>query len=369
MTPTIRFLSQYLRPNPHAVEVRDTTYERGAETLPARIYRPAGQRGPLPTWIVLHGLTWHGPAHPSLDRFARAVAASGSTVFIPEIPEWRRLRVAPGVTGPSVHAAIDAVCRMGVADPRRIAVLGFSFGATQILTAAAADPTLAARLRAIAAWGGYCDLHRLFHFGVTGEYEHEGVVHRTVPDPYGAWIMGSNYLTLVPGLEDHDDIADALARLASESGRRGIFAGDPVYDDVKRELRATLSPSHREVFDLLAPVSGATPDPTNAKWLARALADAALSADPLLDPNPLLPRVPIRTLLAHGRDDRLVPFTETLRLGAAIPDQCRDSLTVTSLFAHSGLNTAALGPIGLGREAARFARLLQRLLALVRSPE
>ncbi len=363
MIKTIRFLNQYLRPSPHAVELRDTTYERRGEALPARLYLPAGRRGPLPTWIVLHGLTWHGPAHPSLDRFVRAVAASGSAVLVPEIPEWRRLRVAPAVTGPSVHAAIDAVCGMGVADPSRIVVLGFSFGATQILAAVAADPTLAPRLRAVAAWGGYCDLRRLFHFGFTGEYEYDGVLHRTEPDPYGAWVMGSNYLTHVPGLEDHDDVARALARLADESGRRGTFAGDPVYDELKRELRTALAPSHREVFDLVARFGGAALDQARGEQLAQALADAALAVDPLLDPGPHLPRLPIRTLLAHGRDDRLVPFTETLHLGAAIPDQLRDGPTITSLFAHSGRNTA-LGPFGVGREAARFVHLLQRLLAL-----
>src|SRR5690606_9493858 len=193
---------------------------------------------------------------------------------------------------------------------------------------------VAARLRAIAAWGGYCDLHRLFHFGFTGEYEYDGVIHRTEPDPYGAWVMGANYLTHVPGLEDHDDVAHALARLADESGRRGIFAGDPIYDDFKRELRAKLPGSRHEVFDLLAPLTGAKPDSGQGEWLAQALAEAALAVDPLLDPGPLLPTLPVRTLLAHGRDDRLVPFTETLRLGALVPDQCRDSLTVTSLFAH-----------------------------------
>ncbi len=99
-----------------------------------------------------------------------------------------------------------------------------------------------------------------------------------------------------------------------------------------------------------------------------ALAEAAIRVDPLIEPGPLLPRLGVRTLLAHGRDDRLVPFTETLRLGQAIPRHCRDSLTVTSLFAHSALNAGPRGPIGLGREAVRFIRLLHRLLGFVAAP-
>lgn len=365
MPSTTRFLREYLRPGSGDVDVVETTYTRGDETLPALLYRPAGAPRPRPTWIVLHGLTWHGPGHPSLDRFVRAVAASGAAVMIPEIPEWRRLRVAPGVTGPSVRAAAKRVLDLEVADPDRIALLGFSFGATQALVAAATDAELARRLRAIAAWGGYYELKALFHFGFCGEYSHGGRSYRTRPDPYGAWIMGANYLTRVPGYADHEAVARALARLADESGRRGAFAGDPVYDPLKRALRAPIPASQLPVFDIFAPPAGQPPPhPELATWMSTALAEAAARTDPLLEPAPLLSGLSVPTLLAHGRDDRLVPFTESLRLAGAIPAALRRSLTVTSLFAHSGINARALGPLGLVRETARFVRLLRRLLRL-----
>lgn len=365
MNATIRFLREYIRPRSRGVEVVETTYVRDGGELPARLYRPAGVARPLPTWIVLHGLTWHGRGHPSLDRFARAVAAGGSAVFVPEIPEWSRLRVAPGVTGPTLLAAADAVLGGRIALAGRIAALGFSFGATQALAAASTAPALAGRLRAIAAWGGYCDLRNVFRFGFTGEYEYGGVRYTARPDPYGGWIMGANYLTRIPGLEDHEDVASALARLAEESGRRGVYAADAVYDPYKRELRAALPAGRRPVFDAFAPPAGERPpDPELAGWLTDALAAAAVRADPLLDPGPRLARLGVRTLLAHGRDDRLVPFTETLRLGEAIPRAYRHGMTITALFAHSGRTARPRGPIGLGREAVRFIGLLHRLLAL-----
>lgn len=369
MSTTLRFLREYVRPRTDAVEIHELRYDREGEPLTARLYRPAGRRGSLPTWIMLHGLTWHGAAHPSLHRFARAVSAAGAAVLVPDVPEWRRLEVAPAVTAPSLSGAIDAACEAGITAPGRVAALGFSFGATQLLAATAADPALAERLYAIAAWGGYCDLRRLFRFGFSGEYEHDGVRYRAQPDPYGAWIMGANFLTRIPGYASHDDVADALARLAHESGRRGIFAGDAAYDPLKRELRRMLPPDRRPIFDAFAPVTGhAVPDPELAAWLTEALADAAAGAEPLLDPASLLSRLDVRTLLAHGREDRLVPFTETLQLGRIIPAHCRDSLTVTSLFAHSGLNSDILGPIGLTRETVRFVQLLHRLLGLAPAP-
>src|SRR5690606_29644369 len=56
MPSTIRFLKQYLRPTEGATVETETVYTRGAEELPATVYRP--MRGPLqlPGWVVLHGL-------------------------------------------------------------------------------------------------------------------------------------------------------------------------------------------------------------------------------------------------------------------------------------------------------------------------
>src|SRR5690606_28412635 len=105
MARTLGFLLQYLRPRPGAVEEAEVPYRRDGETLPATLYRPAGRRGPHPAWVVLHGLTYRGRYHPSLERLARALAASGALVFVPEIPEWRRLRVAPALTTATIRSA------------------------------------------------------------------------------------------------------------------------------------------------------------------------------------------------------------------------------------------------------------------------
>lgn len=365
MASTLRFLQQYLRPRHGVVEASDVVYHRDGEPLPATLYRPAGRPAPLPAWVVLHGLTFQGRKHPSLDRFVRALAASGSAVFVPEVPEWSRLRVAPAATAPSAAAAIDALGTLGIAVPDRVGILGFSFGATQALVAAA-DPRLAGRFRSIVAWGGYADLRNLFRFGFTGEHELDGIEYRLEPDPYGGWIMGANYLTRIPGQEDAGDVAAALLRLAEESGRRGVHACDPVYDPLKAVLREAILPARRELFDAFAPLAGRRViDPAFARYITGALADAALEADPMLDPGPSLPGVRARTLVAHGRDDRLVPFTESLRLGRTLPRDACGGCTITSLFAHSGGAAHTLGAARLTREAARFGRLLRRILNLV----
>jgi pimeloyl-ACP methyl ester carboxylesterase len=361
MASTVRFLRQYFRPRAGAVQQEDVSLDRGDRRLEATVYRPRG--GPLPGWVVLHGLTARGRDHPNLIRFARALAASGSVVFIPDIPEWRRLEVAPQVTVETIRAAVLALDAMDGVVAGRTGVLGFSFGATQALIASV-DPELEGHLRCVAAWGGYCDVRALFRFGILGEHEWNGRRYHVDPDPYGRWVMGGNYLTGIPGHEGDADVARALHALAVEAGESGLPSWDPRFDAAKDRLREALPDAQRDVFDLFAARTDAPPpDRARVASLADALALAALRADPGLDPTPQLPQVHVRTLLAHGHDDRLVPFTSMFCLREQIPEHAIVRAGVTALFSHSG-GAAVSGP-GILREGVRFLRLLNGILKLV----
>jgi pimeloyl-ACP methyl ester carboxylesterase len=209
-------------------------------------------------------------------------------------------------------------------------------------------------------------VRRLFHFGITGEYDWQGVTYREDPDPYGRWIMGGNYLTAIPGYEGFGATARALHRLAIAAGQAGIYAADAHFDPLKLELRATLSAEEQDVYDLFAPLTTETlKDTARATQLAQDLAAAAVRTDPMFDPAPYFPRVAARTFVAHGRDDRLVPFTEAYRVAAALPPHVLRKAVITSLFAHSGGTRHELDRLGLLREGARFVALLHGILDLV----
>jgi pimeloyl-ACP methyl ester carboxylesterase len=365
MPSTLRFLRQYLRPRIDATVETEGTYARGSERLPATIIRPAGRRGPLPGWVVLHGLTRTGRAHPALLRFTRAVAAAGNIVFVPEIPEWRDLRIEPHLTVDTIREAVRELQRRDDVRHEHVGLFGFSFGATQALVAAA-DADTAGLLSGIASWGGYCDLGGICRFGLTGLHEIDGVTYQTEPDPYGSWIMAANYLAHVPGHESCAPVARALHELALEAGQVGVYAWDPVYDPTKRALRAGLAPEHRALFDLIAPETTVRRrDERRLLQLADDIADTALRIDPLLDPRPYLPQVRTAVLVAHGRDDRLIPFSESIRLARGLPPACVRSHTVSALFQHSGGTQSGLGALGMARESARFVGLLRGVLRLV----
>ncbi len=365
MPSTLRFLRHFLRPREGAVTREETRYRRDDETLAASLYRPTEPTAGLPGWVALHGITYRGREHASLDGFARALAGSGAVVLVPDIPEWRALRVAPDAAVSTIEAAVLELDRHPLTAPGRLAVIGFSFGGTHALMAST-TPTLEGHLAAVASWGGYADVRRTLRFAFSGVHEVDGESHVLEPDPYGRWIFAGNYLTDVPEYQGATAVAEALLWLAREVGRRSLWAWEPTTDPLKEEARAGLDGEDRALFDAVAPPSGDVPTPDERgrlAALAERLADAAVAREPLLDPSRQLPRVPVPVFLAHGRDDRLVPWTELPHLRRAIPQNRVRHAMVTELFAHSGRERWRPSPSTLV-EGIRFVRGLNRMVHL-----
>ncbi len=359
MPSVLRFLSGYFRHPDNGVVVSEIRLPSPAEGSPATFIRPPGTRS-LPAWILLHGVTIPGRRHPVLTRFANALASSGVAVIVPEVPAWRELRLDESAGDTAIRAAV-AHLRSRSDVTGDITLIGFSFGATQALMSASRDP-VRAHVRKVVAFGGYGDLARSLYCMFTGEHEWDGVRYQLDPDPYGRWIVATNYLDKVPEYAHMQDLKLATRELAAASGVRGVYAAKPRHDELHRSIRARLSSEEREVFDLIAPVEGTTPPRDAMHSLAERIVAAATRHARGLDPRPHLPNLDQTVVLAHGREDRLIPFTETFRLAAAMPPAVDATVSITRLFAHSK-EADGLGPLAYPREIARYLTLLRRVLA------
>ena len=325
---------------------------------------PAARSAGLPAWIALGGVSRMGRFHPQLVRFARALASTGTAVLVPEIPEWRRLDVNPRVALPTIRGCIARLARRAEVRSGKVGLIGFSFGAPQVALAAGQDD-VAEHVAGIALFGGYCCLERTVVCQFTGNHEWEGTGYELDPDPYGRWVMAGRHLTDIEGLEDATDVAAALYRLAVEVSEKRIAAWDPHHDATIGELRIALPARRRPLFDLFAtPSTAQRPDREEGLAIARRLARAARRVEPLLDPGPYLSTVGVPTRLIHGRGDRLIPFTESMRLGERLPLADRQALSVTGLFAHSA-DQASGTLVERVREKAAFFGTLRGLINTV----
>jgi pimeloyl-ACP methyl ester carboxylesterase len=343
---------------------QDIEIDRDGLRVPASFVTPTFQREQLPGWIMLGGLTRMGRMHPQLVRFADAIAASGVAVIVPEIPEWQDLRLSPRVTMPTIQAAVRALDARPEVKRGKYALSGVSFGAPQAAIAAS-SPQLTDHIAEIVCFGGYCDLERTMRCQLTGLHEWKGVTRRVDPDPYGRWVLAANYLTGTPGYEDAGDVAEGLRSLAMMSTGQRIPAWDARIDPLKVQVRASLPVQRHALFDLFAPLSTEPlPGGEAGERMARELTDACRRAEPLLDPSPELGRMRVPIHLFHGRGDRLVPFTESLRFREGLPDSLPAHVTVTGLLAHSAETKPQALP-ERAREIAIFFRGISRVLGAI----
>lgn len=295
-----------------------------------------------------------GRHHPQLVRFSRALASSGAAVVVPEIPEWRRLSVVPDVAAPTIRGCLDLLRTRREVRGGKCGLIGFSFGGPQVAIAAT-EEDVAKRVAGIVLFGGYCCLERTLVCQLTGDHEWEGTDYSLAPDPYGGWIVGSNHLTDVPGFEDATDVAEALLRLANAASGQRISAWEPHHDTMIRQLRDALPARRKRLFDLFATPSGVVrPDGEERLDIARKLAEACRRVAPLLEPARELARVGVPTRLIHGRGDRLIPFTEGLRLKAGLPREAQNGLSVTGLFSHSKDHAPPTAMLNRAREGLRM---------------
>ena len=229
--------------------------------LPLDLYTGSGLRRP-PGLVLVHGLSPEGKDDPRLRDAARLLARAGWAVAVPSLEGLTVLRLRPEDAA-AVSAGVEALRAAGY---RRVAVLGVSLGAGPALLAAC-DPTLAPRLSAILALGGYASAVELLRYTLTGAYAFGNVAGRATG-------------VLEPAIAQ---FARANPELLDEAGRRLLDNRDPA--EVDERVRA-LPPSTRTLLEALSP--------------ARTIGGL---------------RAPL--FLIHGRQDPAVPFTESLRLDAA----------------------------------------------------
>ena len=120
------------------VTTKDVTYPTAGVTQNARIYTPAGAKGPLPVVLYIHGGGWVIADIDVYDASPRALADAAEAIVVSI--EYRH---APEAKFPAAHEdanaaykwLIDTAASWG-GDPKRIAVVGESAGGNMAVNVA-----------------------------------------------------------------------------------------------------------------------------------------------------------------------------------------------------------------------------------------
>lgn len=114
------------------------------------LYRPASAKGPMPVVFLYHGGP-EGQSRPTMNPDAQALVASGIAVFAPNVRGSSGFGKAfmamddgakrvGSVT--DIKASTDALVKLGIADPKRLGIMGGSYGGYMVMAGVTEFPDM-----------------------------------------------------------------------------------------------------------------------------------------------------------------------------------------------------------------------------------
>jgi pimeloyl-ACP methyl ester carboxylesterase len=305
------------------------------------LYRP--RESPLAGIVLVPGVAARGKDDPRLVAFATTLARARFLVLVPDIPNLRALRARAEDAQGVADAFSHLLSRSEFPTRGRAGIGAFSYAVGPAVLAAL-DPGIRERMDFVLGVGGYYDLHQVVTFFTTGYFQKEGQWHYLEPNRYGKWMF-------VFGNAEHltDPVDQEAFRRIAERKLENPGAG---IDD----LTGHLTPEGESLLDLLE-----NRDPERTPVLIAGLpAGIRAELDALNLANKDLSRLRARLILLHGTDDRIIPYTESQALAAAMPPGRAE------LFLIDGLAHVNTRPFGLDRHA--MWRAIGVLLAQRKNP-
>ena len=303
--------------------VRTTvTYEIAGRAYVADLYHP---QQPIGAGLVLvPGFTPHGKDDARLVDLALSLARARFLVLVPDLDGPREMRVrledSRGIADAAVHLAQMDLLR----GQQGVGVVAISYAAGLAILATM-ESGGSVPIRFIVSIGGYYDTTALATFVTTGRFRPApgGQWQSRYPHPAAKWFFLAGNIDLL------DDAGDRRTLLAIAE-RRMDDPNAPI-----RDLAASLGPEGRSLLDLLE-----NPDPDRVEALLRNLPEGIQAHLRRLSlKNHDLSHLAGRLLLVHGREDSMIPYTESMALAAAVPG--------SQLFLIDGFSHIDSGGVGL----------------------
>lgn len=348
--------------------LKETTATPSRREVTYRVTQPGtGQPGPLQTADLYHpnrpdpdnldgalvlvpGFTSSGKNDRRLVALAKSFARSGFLVLVPDLLGSRETRVRLGdarrIADAVVHLSgrreLKALAGEGGTPEVGIVAISYAVGLAILATT---EPDAKPHTGFLVGLGGYYDTTEVVRFTTTGAYRLPGESRwrNAVPLRAAKWYFLSGNIEALSDAQDRATLT-AIAVIRQRSGREALV------DSQGRELAAQLGPEGRDLYALMT-----NEDPAQVEPLLAVLPEALraqLDALTLRDRD--LSHLTGRLILIHGREDPLVPFSESLALSKAVP---QTQLFLIDGFSH--INPRSVGVIG----QLQLAEAIQAILA------
>ncbi|HYN06883.1 MAG TPA: hypothetical protein VES67_05800 [Vicinamibacterales bacterium] len=319
---------QVLPVRPRPVATRDLLIPTRHGPISSRVYEP--DAAPLGSLVVYPGIHAGGVDEPRLVSFARRLAGGGVRVVTVPLPDLRVYRITTDSTDAIEETALWVANDPQLAPGGLVGLVGVSFAGGLTLVAAG-RPALQNRLSLVISLGGHADLPRVMTYLCTGRLPDDTT---RPPHDYGVVVVLLASLTRLVPADQVAPLERAILTFLDASSYAGV---DPARSaqllaDTRRQHDALPEPSHTLMTQVLA---------RDARAVGQRILPFVedLGGAPALSPiRSAATTAPV--FLLHGRDDNVIPSTETPFVAAYL--QARGNTRVhwllTPLISHADLS-------------------------------
>lgn len=256
--------------------------------------------------VLVPGIVPRGKDDRRIVALAQTLARLQFAVLVPDLQGPRHYRVRAHDVREVADAFRHLRSREDAVTPGRVGIAGFSYGAGPVLLAAL-EPDIRDAVDFVVTLGGYYDLHSIVTYFTTGYFKTEpnGTWQYLQPSPYNKWVFTLSNADLVERRADRA----SLETLAHESLE---------YDEtISTSSSAHLGPDARALYRLII-----NEDPNRVPDLIRQLPASILTELEGLNPaSRELTTLQAEVILVHGRNDNMIPYSESLALAQALPSE------------------------------------------------
>ncbi len=286
-----------------AAPVREAiSYQVSGNSRRADIYHPGIGAHARAIVIVVPGVVRLGKDDPRIVAFAESMARARFLVFVPDLQSLRNLSIRSQDVEELSELVLHIASNEAAGTERCIGIVAFSYAAGPAILAAMKEQTRDL-VRFVYAVGAYYDIEAVGTFLTTG-YFREGPDQKwqkRQPSSYATWVFIHSSAAWLKSPEDRR-ILKAISETKLADPEAGIA-----------EAASQLGPEGRAVYRLLL-----NNDPEKTSLLISELPAFLLAELRRLDLRSRnMADLKAKLILIHGRDDALIPYSESIALAAA----------------------------------------------------